>query len=272
MSSIDRKHTGERVLVEQYQSTINDYVIYLMHIASYQFAESFARGKRVLDYGCGSGYGSASIAAVAATVDAVDVSADAIAVARADFPRANLRFHTIAADAALPFRAGSFEIVLSFQVLEHVADTGSYLAEIQRVLTPGGILLLITPDRSHRLLPWQRPWNRWHVKEYSAPSLATTLRPSFPAVEIQQMSGDPEIVAVELRRYRKLKWLLLPFTLPVLPVFARVPLLNLIHAIRRRFGGKAPPRQFPFDVSSIRIGPHLTPSLNLVAVARKRMS
>ncbi|MDE2156059.1 MAG: class I SAM-dependent methyltransferase [Xanthomonadaceae bacterium] len=260
--------TGERMIVEHYKSSIEDYVIYLMHIATYRFAEPFVQDKRVLDYGCGSGYGSARMAETAASVDAVDVAGDAIAHARERFPRENLRFRRIDPASPLPYADGSFDTVLSFQVFEHVADTGHYLGEIRRVLAPGGTLILVTPDRSTRLLPLQRPWNRWHVREYSAGSLAATLRRTFRDVQMQSMSGRRDVIDVELRRCRRLMWTTLPFTLPVFPDALRVGLLNALHALRGRPAAGSAAREFDFDESAIRIGPGLRPSLNLVATAR----
>jgi SAM-dependent methyltransferase len=261
--------TGERMIVEHYKSSIEDYVIYLMHIATYRFAEPFVKDRRVLDYGCGSGYGSARMAQTAARVDAVDVAEDAIAHARAQFPRDNLHFRSIDPTAPLPFPDASFDTVLSFQVFEHVTNGDSYLREIRRVLVPGGTLVLVTPDRSTRLLPLQRPWNRWHVKEYSADSLAGAMRRTFPDVQMLRMSGRRDVIDVELRRCSKIKWLTLPLTLPILPDSLRVWLLNKIHSLRGRPEAKPNPLEFKFDESAIHIGPDLRPSLNLVAVARR---
>jgi SAM-dependent methyltransferase len=260
--------TGERLIVEQYQSTIEDYVVYLMHVATYRFAEPFAQGKRVLDYGCGSGYGAARIAETACDVQAVDVDEDAIAHARQAFPRANLAFARVDRGDRLPYPDRAFDAVLSFQVLEHVSDVTHYLSEIRRVLAPGGCLVLATPDRAVRLLPLQKPWNRWHVREYSARTLRGSLSRFFDHVEILQMSGRRDVIDVELRRYRRLKWLTLPATVPVIPDRLRVWLLNALHALRDAKGRPANPRRFDFDESVIVIGPGLEPSLNLVAVAR----
>lgn len=260
--------TGERMIVEHYKSSIEDYVIYLMHIATYRFAEPFVKNKRVLDYGCGSGYGSARMAEIASSVDAVDVAEDAIIHAREQFPGKNLNFRSIDPTTPLPYADGSFDTVLSFQVFEHVTNVDHYLSEIRRVLVPGGTLVLVTPDRSTRLLPLQRPWNRWHVKEYSADSLASTMRRTFPEVQMQLMSGRRDVIDVELRRCNKLKWLTLPFTLPFFPDPVRVALLNVVHALRGRPEAQSAPLEFDFDESVIQIGPNLRPSLNLVAVAR----
>jgi len=260
--------TGERMIVEHYKSSIEDYVIYLMHIATYRFAEPFVQNKRVLDYGCGSGYGSARMAKFATRVDAVDVAEDAIAHAQSQFPQENLRFRSIDPTAKLPFADSSFDTVLSFQVFEHVTNVDHYLGEIRRVLAPGGTLILVTPDRSTRLLPLQRPWNRWHVREYDADSLASTMRSTFPDVQIQLMSGRRDVIDVELRRCRKLKWMTLPFTLPLFPDALRVKLLNMVHSLRGRPEAESAPLDFDFDESAIEIGPGLRPSLNLVAIAR----
>lgn len=260
--------TGERMIVEHYKSSIEDYVIYLMHIATYRFAEPFVQNKRVLDYGCGSGYGSAWMAKFAACVDAVDIAEEAITHARDQFPQENLRFRSIDPTAQLPFADNSFDTVLSFQVFEHVTNVDHYLGEIRRVLAPGGTLILVTPDRSTRLLPLQRPWNRWHVKEYDADSLASIMRSAFPNVQVQLMSGRRDVIDVELRRCRKLKWMMLPFTLPFFPDALRVKLLNVVHSLRGRPEAKSVPREFDFDESAIEIGQGLQPSLNLVAIAR----
>jgi SAM-dependent methyltransferase len=260
--------TGERMIVEHYKSSIEDYVIYLMHIATYRFAEQFVQNMRVLDYGCGSGYGSARMAELAASVDAVDVAADTIAYATSQFHRDNLRFRSIDPSSPLPFADGAFDTVLSFQVFEHVVDVDHYLGEIRRVLAPGGTLVLVTPDRSTRLLPLQRPWNRWHVKEYSAGSLTSTVQRTFSSVQMLRMSGDPDVIGVELRRCRKLKWMTLPLTLPFIPNPLRVKLLDVLHSLRGRPEATAAPREFDFDESAIQIAAELQPSLNLVAIAR----
>ena len=270
METFDRNFTGERILVEHRKDSIEDYVIYLMHIAAYKFAEAFTRGRRVLDCGCGSGYGSARIAMTANSVEAIDVAEDIITRARAEYRRANLNFSHVMATEPLHFADGSFDVVLSFQVLEHVTDEDFYLSEVHRVLSPVGILLLATPDRSARLFSWQQPWNRWHVKEYSSASLASTLGNLFPWVDIQHMSGRRDVIDLELRRYKRMKWCTLPFTLPVFSMAQRIRFLNMLHRLKKRPSTILVKRkEFEFDESVLQIGAGLTPSLNLVAIARK---
>lgn len=264
------KPTGERMIVEHYRSSPEDYVIYLMHIATYRFAEQYTSGKRVLDYGCGSGYGSSWIAKSASNVTAIDVAADAISHASKQFGAPNLEFLTIDPERQLPFEDESFDTVLSFQVFEHVADTTRYLSEIRRVLVPGGRLVLVTPDRATRLLPLQRPWNRWHLKEYDSASLHKIVIEHFPNAGILHMSGRQDVIDIEIRRCNKLKWMALPFTLPFLPDRARVGMLNILHTLRGRPGSASTAQlSFDFDESVITIDKNGTPSVNLVAIASK---
>jgi 2-polyprenyl-3-methyl-5-hydroxy-6-metoxy-1,4-benzoquinol methylase len=266
--------TGERVIEEEYLRTRETYLIYLFHIATYRFAARHARGGHILDFGCGTGYGSALLAEHAAAVTGVDLSAEAIAYADAHYHRQNLTFRSIGRieQNPLPFSDESFDTVVSFQVIEHIAETDAYLAEIARVLKPGGIFVVATPDRCTRLLPGQRPWNRYHIREYSAEDLQQSLVSRFKDIELYQMSGTPTVLAAELRRTRLLKWATLPFTFPGAPEWWRLRGLTLLSRLRR---GKTPGRTQPhneFDVSErdIHIGHDLRPSVNLIATARRR--
>jgi ubiquinone/menaquinone biosynthesis C-methylase UbiE len=261
--------TGERMITEAYHSTAADHLIYLMHIASYEFAMQFTAGKSVLDYGCGSGYGADKIADSAKTITAVDVAADAIEYARSHFNKPNLDFRCVLPNANLPFGDKSFEVVLSFQVFEHVTATALYLQEIKRVLSPGGVLVLITPDRTERLLPMQKPWNRWHVVEYSPTGLRKILLQHFSDVDLYGMGTRNDAVQIELRRYRKVKWLTLPGTLPFVPEALRIRFLNLIHALYGRRGIAATSGDYPFGIGDIEISKTASPSVNIVSVCRR---
>ncbi|MFO0680916.1 MAG: class I SAM-dependent methyltransferase [Sandaracinus sp.] len=96
-----------------------------------------ARGKRVLEVGCGTGLVLARIAPVAERAVGVDLSPGMLAKAR----ERGLEVHEGSA-TALPFEAESFDVVCSFKVLAHVPDLPQALREVSRVLRPGGIALL----------------------------------------------------------------------------------------------------------------------------------
>jgi SAM-dependent methyltransferase len=133
--------TGERVVPGQV-----DIDLWNEHIARYAFAARLSRNRRVLDIGCGTGYGSAELSAAAQSVTGVDVAPEALAFARQGFSRANIRWVQGSA-AALPFAAASFDLLVAFEVIEHLSDWPSLLHEARRVMAPGGQLIVSTPNK-----------------------------------------------------------------------------------------------------------------------------
>lgn len=270
-------YTSERVNPDWYQGSAADYLIYLFHVASYRFAQQYTAGKEVLDYGCGTGYGSNMIAENGDSVVGIDIDSEVIGYAKSKFPRPNLNFETVepAESGRLPYQDGSFDTVVSFQVIEHVENVDRYLSEINRVLRPGGEFILATPDRSARLFSLQRPWNMHHVTEFSAPQLAVELESVFCDVEILGMSGDPDVLAIEYQRVKKMKWISLPFTLPCLPIgfrkFGLQAAKRTLEFVRNR-NVSTGATNFDFDESAIEISAYAGSCANLVAVARKRSS
>lgn len=263
--------SGERVIEASYRDDPGRYAIYLLHVASYGFAEDFARGKAVLDLGCGSGYGAARIAALAKSIVAVDVSEEAIRFASEHYASPNLTHRVIQPDAPLPFKSASFDVVLSFQVIEHVRDDAGYVAEALRVLRPGGTLIVITPNRKVRLLPLQRPWNRWHLREYDAARLAKLFSSGACAMDMRFMKAEGDVGRLELTRYRRLKWLTLPVTLPIFSDAIRIAALNALHCLSRpkpsTQGTSKAEDGFGLDACEISIDHDGRDALNLVAVA-----
>ncbi|HTA15408.1 MAG TPA: class I SAM-dependent methyltransferase [Solirubrobacteraceae bacterium] len=106
------------------------------------------RPARVLDVGCGEGHFAAALARAGAEVVAIDVAEEPLRRLRLRHPDIDARLAP--AEAALPLRDSSFDLVWSGETIEHVADTGQWLSEIRRVLRSGGPVLLTTPD--HGLL------------------------------------------------------------------------------------------------------------------------
>lgn len=263
--------TGERMIEDSYKNSLGAYVIYILHCASYKFAVEYCQSKRVLDLGCGSGYGSSTIAEYAAQVEAVDVSEEAVAYASEHYPKDNLHFSTIDPDAKLPFKNEEFDTIISFQVIEHVPDHDHYLQEAFRVLKPGGTLLIITPDRKNRLFPYQKPWNRWHLREYDTKSLSKLVSNYFKIEKALEMGARKDIAVVELRRYLKMKWATILFTLPVFPEFFRKNILNFIHTLKKLKSNEQPNKNEEYDFGTEVVNFKTTnkDSLNIVIVARK---
>ena len=132
--------TGERYTPEIGGS------IELEHLHRYLLARRLATGKTVLDIACGEGYGSAMLAKVATRVYGVDISLDAVEHAQIRYGTDNLYFR-VGSAAAIPLEDSSVDIVVSFETIEHHAEHESMLREIKRVLKPGGLMVLSSPDK-----------------------------------------------------------------------------------------------------------------------------
>lgn len=106
-------------------------------------------GKDVLDLGCAGGFMSEAIAARGARVTGIDPAAEAISAARDHAARQGRKIHyDVGVGEDLPYADTSFDVVVCVDVLEHVQDLGKVLAEIERVLRPGGIFLFDTINRN----------------------------------------------------------------------------------------------------------------------------
>jgi SAM-dependent methyltransferase len=169
--------TGERVIPGQVDpDLLNE------HRARYVFASRLAQGKRVLDAGCGVGFGSAELAAVAAEVLGVDRSAEAIEYAREHYAAPNLEFKE-GDCAALPVNDAAFDLVVAFEVIEHLEDWRGFLAEARRALAPGGRFLVSTPNRSYYSESRRAAGpNPFHVHEFDYEEFQAELRMAFPHV------------------------------------------------------------------------------------------
>lgn len=132
--------TGERLVTTCHRPLVYE------HLHRYGIACALAKGKAVLDIACGEGYGANLIAQVAANVVGVDIDLDTIAHAKAAYRRRNLRF-VRGSCAEIPCEDHSIHLVASFETIEHISEHDRFLAEIKRVLAPGGILVISSPDK-----------------------------------------------------------------------------------------------------------------------------
>ena len=148
---------------------------------------------RVLDAGCGSGYGAAQLAGLdpALQVVGIDLSEEALAYARPRYGGPNLHF-AHGDCLALEFADGEFDLVMGFEVLEHLTEPAAFLQQARRVLRPSGHLLVSTPNR--RYYSGERRYvNPFHTREYDASEFDSLLGGFFPERVIFTQNHAPAI-------------------------------------------------------------------------------
>jgi SAM-dependent methyltransferase len=162
--------TGERLIPEAFAGEL----VHAEHVARYLLAARLAPGRRVLDIACGEGYGSALLArAGARSVVGVDIDADTVAYARR---RYGLDFRE--GDAKrLDLPDGSVDLIASFETIEHVAEPEAVLDELARLLAPGGLLLISTPNAGEYLED-----NPFHIHEFTPEEFFGALRARFASI------------------------------------------------------------------------------------------
>ena len=176
--STELQFTGERFTPECVRE------IWYEHVHRYAFARSFASGKRVLDAACGEGYGSALLATVAESVLGVDIDQETIEHARRRYRQAgNLAFRQGDATVLDALPGAGFDLITCFETLEHVEAQQALIAGFSRLLAPGGMLLVSSPDKAE--YSDRRGFeNEFHVRELYRDELQSLLDSHFSHVRL----------------------------------------------------------------------------------------
>jgi SAM-dependent methyltransferase len=203
------------------------------HLAAYRWAATMAPGRTVLDAGCGEGYGASLLAGHAARVVGVDRD-EAIAIASPRYRQPNLTFRALDL-MTLPSLGERFDLVVSFQVIEHLPDPEGFLRALAACTAPGGTLVVTTPNRLMSVSE-----NPYHLREWTAPELAALAAPVLPGSRVRGMNGSERVLAYErargeqIRRILRLDPLGLRKLIPEAVV--RVVFARLARLVRRRVG------------------------------------
>ncbi len=156
----------------------------------YYAAKEWVQGD-LLEVGCGEGRGIDLLMPIISSYCAVDKIEGAIARLGEKYPKGKFISGHL---PPLPYADSSFDSLVSFQVIEHIEDDSLFLKEIYRVLRPGGIALLTTPNR---LMSLSR--NPWHVREYTSEELKALASTLFKHVEMKGIVGNEKVMGYHER-------------------------------------------------------------------------
>jgi SAM-dependent methyltransferase len=159
--------TGERFTTECQGEMVYE------HWHRYLIAREQVEGKTVLDIGSGEGYGSHLLSGVATLVVGVDLSAEAVAHAAEKYPASNLRY-VAASCTDIPLDSHSFDVIVSFEMIEHIHEQEAFLAEVKRLLKPSGLFIVSSPNRPE-YSEKTGYYNEFHVKELDRAELKSLL-------------------------------------------------------------------------------------------------
>jgi SAM-dependent methyltransferase len=167
------------------------------HEVVYERLADRCADRDVLEAGCGEGYGADLIADGARRVIGLDYDESAVAHVRARYPRVEMHQGNL---ASLPLPEGAVDVVVNFQVIEHLWDQAQFVAECQRVLRPGGLLLMSTPNRITFSPGRDTPINPFHTRELNAAELTELL--CSAGLSVESMLGvfhGPRLVELDER-------------------------------------------------------------------------
>lgn len=206
------------------EEIVSDNPIHQRLFKAYVVAKAYIRGN-VLEVGCGEGRGVSTLLEQATSFTAVDKIKEVIDVLQQKYPSGKFVSMNIPPLGGLA--DNTFDSIVSFQVIEHIQDDFLFLKEIHRVLKPGGIALLTTPNRKMSLSR-----NPWHIREYLPDELSSLASRIFNQVELKGITGNDKVMSyyeqnrISVNRITRFDIFNLQYRLPA--SFLRIPyeLLN----------------------------------------------
>lgn len=168
------------------ESIPSDNPIHQRLLRPYVLAPQYVKGD-LLEVGCGEGRGIDWLMPSVTSYTAIDKIAPVIDKLQQKYPK--LKFLSGNIPPLSAFADNSFDSVVSFQVIEHIQDDQLFLREIHRILRPGGIALITTPNR-----PYSLSRNPWHIREYTAQELTDLAKKFFNMVTMKGIAGNDKVM------------------------------------------------------------------------------
>ncbi len=167
--------TVERILPEDEPQGIVS-----IHLKRYEFAANYCEGKKVLDAATGVGYGADYLAAFADTVIGIDIDPAAINYGKSKYNSSNLKLQ-IADVTQTTYADSEFDVICSFETIEHLPNIPAYLQEVVRLLKPTGVYIVSTPQvaKTNNI-----PDNPYHYIEFCRSDFEALLKQYFGDIEI----------------------------------------------------------------------------------------
>jgi 2-polyprenyl-3-methyl-5-hydroxy-6-metoxy-1,4-benzoquinol methylase len=167
----------ERIIPER----SNNDLIYAQHLNRYIFASQFCAGKIVADVGCGVGYGARYLSSIGVKkIYAIDKSTEAIDYAKKNFSAPSIDYQVAEAEnLSKKIKDKTVDVVVAFELIEHLYEQEVLLKEISRILKPEGLALISTPNLSNH-----PAGNPFHVKELTKDDLCKLLNKHFTKISL----------------------------------------------------------------------------------------
>lgn len=168
------------------ESIPSDNPIHQRLLKAYVVAAGYVQGN-LLEVGCGEGRGIDLLLPKISSYSAIDKIEPVINSLQKKYPQGKFIRGNIPPLSV--FESDSFDSIVSFQVIEHIKDDALFLKEIYRVLKPGGLALLTTPNK-----PLSLSRNPWHIREYTAKELTELAKQFFDEVIMKGITGNDKVM------------------------------------------------------------------------------
>ncbi len=175
------------------ETITSDNPIHQRLLKAYVLAADKVHGN-LLEVGCGEGRGVHWLLPKVERFSAIDKIVTVVESLKKKFPQGDFISGNI---PPLPYDDNTFDCIVSFQVIEHIADDNLFLKEISRVLKPNGTALITTPNR-----PMSLSRNPWHEREYTGDELTSLAKKYFSDVEMKGIAGNEKVMQYYERNKR----------------------------------------------------------------------